>query len=1315
MKVRKKYIFIIAVLTIFSIITVNKTSLASTEEIKNGSPYNLLYYNNKYLYENVDIFKNASIADPYILYYNGYYYVYCTNFVAKNKCYKTTDFINWTIVKGADNDGYITDKNLRSNKYRKNFWAPEVYNYNGKFYMFYSSKHIQDGKYYIGMAVADSPEGPFKEVNSKIFNPVVQNMVTNSDQGAIDANVLFDGDNIYLYYVKMGNGQNAIYGRQIWINNDFVTADSKEVSLISPELKWETAHGAWVTEGPCVMKHDGKYYMMYSGCGYTWNEYSVGYAVSNNPLGTYTKKGQILKSNEINVFGPGHNNYFKTSDGSLYTVYHVLKKTIDDPNDGEPRARMFAINKMGFDSNGNLYINGPTRNINEPFSGGAGIEQKPNSVNVLNSSLKSGDIKYITDGVNQYSNYNNNYCEFKHTKGYYDLQFKFNNTFIDDIYIKYQYKNSSTIDMLINDKYLIKNVETNTKKDYVIFSLRNLPSGIKISDIKLKFGNTEGIKISEITFMKINDKTAPIFETEPKLIIGNDKKYYIQFKATDLESGIVSYKITENSDGTGGKTIYCKNKLGENTILRYLDTREVPVTKDGTYYVVITDSAGNKKISNPIKVDVTNPKVKYMAQISASEKKIDNTYYIKEKSEIVFNLQFSEKATLNKEKIKLSGNTNSKLEIKNIKNDGCDIVITGGNKSGKLKIIMEEGFLKDSEGHISSASKKMIDNAGNTIKIVVDNTAPYLKQSIYSNGKATVNVADFNGISSYQWKILNDDKSIAWSGLKQNVNGQIKEIKRTLNLNKYSGKIVQFYVEDILGNEYTVTSRPLKNSVSFISKEENVATYRIVTNLKSEINEKNKESFIKNQSNSEFKIIDITPDPKDTTNRKFLLTVRCEKERNQTIQLPEDIIGLYSKQYSPEKYIKGTDIKINIDNEKPTIQFKDISSKNQKTDLLEFELNDSNSGIKKYQISRGNKIITTVTKPFNSGKIKSYKGIKTISYNGTIKFTVWDNEDNKTEKEITIDNIDRTAPKIQNILYGKPNENGELLVTITTNEKATVDGWISISNNVKQKKYKESELTGTGIKDTVQVIDEAGNEEIVNLIDKIPPRVVGNIEKTAIENEITNVKITFSEEIELSEDQLSSGWILSNNNKTITKNMREDENLVVKDLAGNEIEDILELTIINNASGRLFKNRQIIPNNPNKPTTELVKTINLTRPIQSVDLQELQGYVSYELLNNNTTIKLTYNKKVVYNHRIRLIENDDYAESLVIARARNIVIKGDSNNNGKIESNDLEIIEDYVLGKQIEVDEYKKFAMDINDDGNIDTEDITLLLQLLEK
>ena len=95
--------------------------------------------------------------------------------------------------------------------------------------------------------------------------------------------------------------------------------------------------------------------------------------------------------------------------------------------------------------------------------------------------------------------------------------------------------------------------------------------------------------------------------------------------------------------------------------------------------------------------------------------------------------------------------------------------------------------------------------------------------------------------------------------------------------------------------------------------------------------------------------------------------------------------------------------------------------------------------------------------------------------------TVWDKQGNVSEKEITFNNLDRTAPKITKISYGNVDKSGNVAVTIITNEKVTIDGWVSRGDNVKQRTYNVSQLTDNGIKDTIKIVDEAGNEAVINL------------------------------------------------------------------------------------------------------------------------------------------------------------------------------------------------------------------------------------------
>lgn len=138
-----------------------------------------------------------------MLYTNGKYYMYGTGGGAKNgfAAYSSTDLMQWEHegqVYYASNANGWSDSTAAWNGA---YWAPEVYEYKGKFYMFYSAQWKQNPNkelenFRIGVAVADSPTGPFIDLtNNPVFDP---------GYPAIDANVLFDkSGRIYLYYSRV--------------------------------------------------------------------------------------------------------------------------------------------------------------------------------------------------------------------------------------------------------------------------------------------------------------------------------------------------------------------------------------------------------------------------------------------------------------------------------------------------------------------------------------------------------------------------------------------------------------------------------------------------------------------------------------------------------------------------------------------------------------------------------------------------------------------------------------------------------------------------------------------------------------------------------------------------------------------------------------------------------------------------------------------------------------------------------------------------------------------------------------------------------
>lgn len=284
----------------------------------------------------------ATGADPYILQYNGKYYLYSTNAPMEGyKVSESSDLVHWTdkglCLKKGDVHGTPTNS--------AGFWAPEVYYLDGRFYMFYT---VEEN---IGVAVADSPLGPFKKYSDGFLFP---------GQRAIDANLFIDDDGkMYLYYVISENG-NEIYGAEF----DFKTlAVSNQKLIITPTADtWEwTGDAGKIAEGPCMLKHNGKYYLTYSCNGYTSHNYAVGYAVSDDPLTgfeRYEDNPILSKLPHADVYGPGHHTFMTSPSGELFIVYHKhASKTVI-------HTRLICIDRCAFEKQANgtdiLKVYGPT-------------------------------------------------------------------------------------------------------------------------------------------------------------------------------------------------------------------------------------------------------------------------------------------------------------------------------------------------------------------------------------------------------------------------------------------------------------------------------------------------------------------------------------------------------------------------------------------------------------------------------------------------------------------------------------------------------------------------------------------------------------------------------------------------------------------------------------------------------------------------------------------------------------------------------------------------------------------------------------------
>jgi xylan 1,4-beta-xylosidase len=252
--------------------------------------------------------KQLTVADPTILHYKNTYYLYGTQEADKGiPVYKSSDLVKWEAV--ASNNGFALQRGDAFGT--TGFWAPQVFEYNKQFYMAYTANEN------IAIATSNKPEGPFTQVNK---------MALPANTKQIDPFILIDSDGKkYLYHVRLSNG-NRIFAAVL--KNDFSgIEDSTLTECIAGTEHWEnTANTNWpVTEGPTVIKQNGKYWMFYSANDFRNINYAVGMAVSDHPLGPWKKltDNPLLSRKQTGENGTGHGDLFRAANSSWYYVFHT--------------------------------------------------------------------------------------------------------------------------------------------------------------------------------------------------------------------------------------------------------------------------------------------------------------------------------------------------------------------------------------------------------------------------------------------------------------------------------------------------------------------------------------------------------------------------------------------------------------------------------------------------------------------------------------------------------------------------------------------------------------------------------------------------------------------------------------------------------------------------------------------------------------------------------------------------------------------------------------------------------------------------------
>ncbi|MAW95421.1 MULTISPECIES: glycoside hydrolase family 43 protein [unclassified Leeuwenhoekiella] len=272
-------------------------------------------------------------ADPEGIIFDDTYYIYPTFSAPYEKqvyldAFSSTDLTNWTKHERILDTAAI--------KWAKRaMWAPSIIKKDSKYFLFFGANDIQSDEELggIGIAVSDSPQGPFKDYLGK---PLIDKFHNGAQP--IDQFVFRDKDgSYYLYY---GGWRHCNVAK---LNDDFTGFIPFEDGSLFKEI---TPEG--YVEGPFMFIKDGKYYFMWSEGGWTGPDYSVAYAISDSPFGPFKREDKILQQDPKIATGAGHHSVIHPEGSDdYYMVYH--RRPLDET---DRNSRETCIDRMYFDENG---------------------------------------------------------------------------------------------------------------------------------------------------------------------------------------------------------------------------------------------------------------------------------------------------------------------------------------------------------------------------------------------------------------------------------------------------------------------------------------------------------------------------------------------------------------------------------------------------------------------------------------------------------------------------------------------------------------------------------------------------------------------------------------------------------------------------------------------------------------------------------------------------------------------------------------------------------------------------------------------------
>ena len=301
-------------------------------------------------------------ADPFSFYKDGYYY-YTHTMQNKLVLWKTKDL---TELKSAESKTIWIPP--QGTMYSKELWAPEIHFIKGKWYFYFAADDGSNNNhrmYVLENQSKDPMQGEW------IFKGKVAD---NTDKWAIDGDVFEHNGKTYMIWSGWEgdkNGQQNIYIAKM--KNPW-TIEGNRSKISGSNYNWEkvgdikgdsTLSHVNVNEGPQILKHKNKLFIIYSASGCWTDFYALGMLTCNaksnilNPNNWKKSSKPVFKqSPENGVYAPGHNSFFKSPNGKEdWILYHANSKSGQGcGNFRSPRAQ-----KITWQNNGYPYFGVPVK------------------------------------------------------------------------------------------------------------------------------------------------------------------------------------------------------------------------------------------------------------------------------------------------------------------------------------------------------------------------------------------------------------------------------------------------------------------------------------------------------------------------------------------------------------------------------------------------------------------------------------------------------------------------------------------------------------------------------------------------------------------------------------------------------------------------------------------------------------------------------------------------------------------------------------------------------------------------------------------